>query len=84
MKKLLTAAAIVMLLAAMNVPADAGWRGRRDTAIGVGIGLGVLGALIAPPVYYAPPPVYYAPPPVYYGPNPYAPLRGYQYPYPRY
>ena len=34
------------------------------------LGLGILGALAAPPVY-APPPVYYAPPPAYY-PQPWA------------
>ena len=37
------------------------------------LGLGV-GALLAPPAYYAPPPVYYAPPPpVYYAPQAYHP-----------
>jgi hypothetical protein len=42
------------------------------------LGLGVLGARAAPPVYapppvyYAPPPVYYPPPPVYYAPQPYS------------
>jgi hypothetical protein len=34
------------------------------------LGLGVLGALTAPPVYTPPPPVYYPPPPVYYAPPP--------------
>jgi hypothetical protein len=45
--------------------ADAGWVGRRDTAIGISIGLAVLGAIFAPR-YGSPPPAYYgAPPPQY-------------------
>ncbi|MBV8402347.1 MAG: hypothetical protein JOZ17_27040 [Acetobacteraceae bacterium] len=53
-----------------------GWRGYHYSApvwpwavAGGLIGLGVLGALTAPPpVYYAPPPVFYAPPPAYFPP----------------
>ena len=53
-----------------------GWRHHHSAPLwpwiaGGVLGLGVLGALTAPPAYYVRPPVYYAPPPVYYPPQPY-------------
>ena len=55
MKKFLILSTAAILTIATTLPSDAGWRGRRDTAIGIGIGLGVLGAIAGGGAYYSNP-----------------------------
>jgi hypothetical protein len=58
MKTLATLLLAATTIATVSLPADAGWRGRRDTAIGIGIGLGVLGGVLGGGAIAAPPPAY--------------------------
>ncbi len=48
MKKFLLLSTAAILVATLST-ADAGWRGRRDTAIGIGLGLGALGIITGAP-----------------------------------